>query len=231
MKMVSGADRVNAFPAPAHGRRCASPLRPLGRRLACGLLSCLLLAAAPAAFAGSPRISLRGPDAHPQEYEVALDEIELDWSRAPAGQGPGTGRRAAVRGEGTVLLREGARAILAIPPAAGTRELQARAEALRAANPGAEAFLVLYEPDHPRSQVTRRLLTREVGLVLEAGQDAAAAVAGLPVEGLRPVAGVPGGFVVDAAEPLAAPELAEALSQRPGVRSAYPLLRRQFFRR
>src|SRR3972149_8177373 len=110
-------------------------------------------------------------------------------------------------------------------------DLSARAKALQAANPGADYYLVLYEPGRPRTKATRRLLTRAVALLLDPGTSPQGVLAGLPGGGLRAVPGVADGYVVEAAEPLAAVELADELRRGGGVRNAYPLLKRQQFPR
>jgi hypothetical protein len=163
-----------------------------------------------------------------QEFELALDEVEMDWGRTPGAKARALGRQANPAGVARIVDSGDVRARAEFPPVANVTELEARAAALRAANPGAEVHLVMYEPGRTRSKATRRLLTREVGLLLEPGESPQQAVAGLPVTDVRPVAGVSGGYVVDATDSFAALDLADALRQRSGVRSAYPLLRRQY---
>jgi hypothetical protein len=175
------------------------------------------------------RITVPGRAA--QEYELALDEVELDWGRQARVKQQAPGRQVTSVPGAWIVRREHARAIVALEPAADAAALQEKVRDLRAANPGAEAHLVLYAPGRPRSEATRRLLTREVGLLLEAEADLQAVIAGLPVTALRPVPGAPGGYVADATGALAALELAEALAKRPGVKAAYPLLRRQYVKR
>jgi hypothetical protein len=186
-------------------------------------------AADPVRTPEGPLLSVPTPNL--REYELALDEVELDWSRMPNAKQVAPGRRAAAAAGATIVEREELRALAGFPAVADAAGLRAMAEALRGANPGAEAHLVLYQPGRAKSPGTRRLLTRELGLLLEAGIDAQAVVAGLPVAALRPVAGVAGGYVADATDPLAALELAAALGQRPGVKQAYTMLRRLLVRR
>ncbi len=174
--------------------------------------------------AEGPLIIIHAP--HPRQFEFAMDEAELDWSRVPGAKGRAPARQASPAGGATIVEAEGVRARAAFAPVVSTAELQKTAAALQAANPGAEAYLVLYEPGRPKSKATQRLLTREVALVLEAGEDPQDAIAGLHAAAIRPVSGVSGGYVVDAQNPIAALDLAEALRQRTGVRSAYPLLKR-----
>ena len=171
-----------------------------------------------------PLIIIHAP--HAQQFEVAMDEAELDWSRVPGAKARALGAQAQPAGSARIVDSESVRARAAFAPAANLTELQGMAVALRTANPDAETYLVLYEPGRPKSKATRRLLTREVALVLEPGQDPQQALTGLSVAAIRPVAGVAGGYVVDAIDPLAALDLAEQLRRQPGVRHAYPLLRR-----
>jgi hypothetical protein len=154
-----------------------------------------------------PLITIHAP--HPQQWELALDEIELDWSKTP-----GAKERAP-------------REVVAVLGVTGLDALRKRAKALKDANPGAESHLVLYEPGLPRSTASRRLLTRHVGLLLDQNVDPQSLLSGLPGGRIKKVPGVPDGYTVEAEDPLAALELADALRLRPGVRSAYPLLQRQ----
>lgn len=182
-----------------------------------------------AGAAGGPLLSVPTPSL--REFELALDELELDWSRMPGAKQQAPGRQAVAAAGAAFTVQEELRALALFPAAADAAALRAVAETLHAANPAAEIHLVLYEPGRPRSERTRRLLSREVGLLLEAGADPQAVVAGLSVLALRPVAGLATGYVADAADPLAALELAAALQGRPGVKRAYPLLKRQFVRK
>jgi hypothetical protein len=158
-----------------------------------------------------PLITIHAP--HPQQWELALDEIELDWSKTP-----GAKERAP-------------REVVAVTGVTGRDDLRKKAKALKDANPGAESHLVLYEPGLPRSKASRRLLTRHVGLILDKAVDPQSVLSGLPGGQIKKVPGVPDGYTVEAEDPLAALELADALRLRPGVRSAYPLLQRQQFKR
>jgi hypothetical protein len=158
-----------------------------------------------------PLITVHAP--HPQQWELALDEIELDWSKAP-----GAKDRAP-------------REVVAVTGAAGRDDLKKKAKALKDANPGAESHLVLYEPGTPRSKASRRLLTRHIGLILDKNVDPQSVLSGLPGGQIKKVSGVPDGYTVEAEDPLAAVDLADALRLRAGVRSAYPLLQHQQFKR
>ena len=176
--------------------------------------------------AAGPLITIHAP--HATQFELAMDEAELDWSRVPGAKGRALGTQATPAGSARIIEREGMRARAAFAPVDSLSALQGMTAALQAANPGADAYLVVYEPGRPKSKATRRLLTREVGLVMEPGVDPHKAVAGLPVTDIRPVGGVSDGYVVNATDPIAALDLAHVLRQRSGVRHAYPLLRRQY---
>jgi hypothetical protein len=176
-----------------------------------------------------PLVTIHAP--HPEQFELALDEIELDWSGDPGAKQRAPGKGAAAIAGTTIRDSEDARVGLEVSGVTDRGDLLKKAAALKAANPGAEAYLVLYEPGLPKGKSTRRLLTREVGLLMEQGGDLGAVLTGLAAGAVRPVPGVPGGYVVEAGDPLAALDLAEAIRQRPGVRSAYPLLRRVHFSR
>jgi hypothetical protein len=159
-----------------------------------------------------------------------LDEIELEWT--DSGDKRFVPDEAPIMVHGArVVKSEASRAIVAVSGITGPTELATMATVLKAANPGAEAHVILLEPGLPQSSATRRLLTREVGVVLEAGKDPQDLMADLPAGSIRAVPGVPGGYVVEAADPLAALTVADALRRRPGVQSAYPLFKRAYFPR
>ncbi len=176
-----------------------------------------------------PVITIHAP--RPEQFELALDEIELDWSRQPRAKELAPAQHAAPTARARLVEKQAVRAIASVSGVADSADLLIEAKALKTANPGAEAHLVLYESKRPRNSATRRLLTREVGLLLEEGTDLKGLLSGLPVVAIRPVPGVATGYVVEAADPIAALDLAETLRLRPGVRSAYPLLKRQYFKR
>jgi hypothetical protein len=154
-----------------------------------------------------PLITIHVP--HAQQWELALDEIELDWSKTPGAK------------------ERTPRTVVSVIGATGPDDLRKRAKSLKDANPGAESHLVLYEPGLPRGKASRRLLTRHVGLLLDRNVDPRSLLSGLPGGQIKKVPGAPDGYTVEADDPLAALELADALRLRPGVRSAYPLLQRQ----
>jgi hypothetical protein len=183
----------------------------------------------PKRAAGGPLITLHAP--HPEQLEVALDEVELDWSGDPGAKGRTAASYAVPIPGSRVVEREAARAAVAVSGAASLADVLMISTALKAADPGAEVHLSLYGPGLPRNKASRRLLTREVGLLVLLGEDPQGVLGGLPLGPIRAVPGVPGGYVVEAADPIAALDLADALRQRPGVRSAYPLLKRLYFPR
>jgi hypothetical protein len=175
-----------------------------------------------------PLIIIHTP--HPEQLEIALDEVELEW--IDSGDKTSVAAKSPIVTYGSRVVRsEPARAVVAISGIASPMDLSMMAASLKAANPGAEAHLVLYEPGLPRNAATRRLLTREVGVVLEPGEDPQSLLTGISAGSVRSVPGVPGGYVVDASDPIGALNLADALRRRPGVRSAYPLLKRAYFPR
>jgi hypothetical protein len=170
-----------------------------------------------------PLVTIHAP--HALRLELALDEVELDWSRAPDANTQTPGSRVLPAGDARIAETDHARARAVFARAVDRQTLAAKARLLRDANPGAEVHLVVYEPGQPKSPATRKLLTREVGLLLEPDQDVAAVLAGFAASAPRPVPGVPAGYIVEAPDPLAAVDLADALRARPGVKAAYPLLR------
>lgn len=171
-----------------------------------------------------PLITIHAP--HPEQFELAIDEVELDWSAQPSAKQQAPAQYAAPVAGAKIVERNGVRALVRVPPVMAPPDLLAIATNLKAANRGAEAHLVLYEPGLPRTKANRRLLTREVGVLLDPGEAPGVALQGLTVGPINSVPGVSGGYVVEAVDPLAALEMADALRQRPGVRSAYPLLKR-----
>lgn len=183
-----------------------------------------VLAEAEKAFPAGPLITIHAP--HPDRFELALDEIELDWSGLKADEARALAASAAEVAGTRLEVRDRHRVVFRVLAAVDAMGLWATARALEVENPGAEANLVLYRPGSPRDARARRLLNRNVGLLLEQSETPDKVLAGLPIRGLRAVPGVPGGYVFTADDPLAALGLADAVRQRRGVRSAYPLLKR-----
>lgn len=176
-----------------------------------------------------PLITIHAP--YPEQFELALDEVELDWSKVPGAKRLAPGQSAAAISSTRIAESEALRAIAVVSGVSDQAGLLRIAGDLKTANPGAEVHLVLYETGRPRSKGSRRLLTRELGLLLEPGEDPQRILGGVSVMPVREVPGVPGGFVVETDSPMATVELAETLRRQPGVRSAYPLLKRHHFRR
>jgi hypothetical protein len=175
-----------------------------------------------------PLIIIHTP--HLEQLEIALDEVELEWTDLSEKKLAPAESPRMIHGS-RVVKSETARAVVAVTGIASPMDLSMMATSLKAANPGAEAHLILYEPGLPRSTATRRLLTREVGVVLEQGEDPQSLLTGISTGSVRSVPGVPEGYIVEASDPMAALSLADALRRRPGVRSAYPLLKRAYFPR
>lgn len=175
-----------------------------------------------------PLITVHAP--HQEQLEMALDEVELEWTDLSEKKLAPAETPMMIYGS-QVVKSEAARAVVAVSGITSPMDLSMMATSLRAANSGAEVHLVLYEPGLPRSTATRRLLTREVGVVLEQREDPQSLLAVISAGSVRAVPGVPGGYIVEASDPLAALNLADALRRRPGVRSAYPLLKRAYFSR
>jgi len=183
---------------------------------------------APARAPSGPVVTIHAPN--PRQLEVVLDEVQLDWSRVPRARAlaPATG---AVAAPGTrIVAADAVRARVSVAPAADLSSLRAAVAALKAANPGADVHLVVYPVNLPKTAAHRQLLTHEVAVV--AGSEAAlrSALPGGSAHDVKPVPGVPGGFVVDAEDPVAALELAEALRRQPDIQAAYPLVKRQLRR-
>ena len=170
------------------------------------------------------RLTVRTP--HASTFVVALDELHVDRAASDAVDAPPAASAASRLASGprrSTLER--------IPRTRSLPELASAAREAEDAMPGARADLVLYEAGVPRSAKTRRLLTREVAVVLNPGADVGAALAGIATRGVRSTRGVPHALVVECESPLAALDAAKILSQRGDVRAAYPLLRRLEFLR
>jgi hypothetical protein len=75
------------------------------------------------------------------------------------------------------------------------------------------------------------VLTNEVAVILSDSADPDGVVQAYAAHDPRPLEAVPGAYVLSARDPLAAVDLADQLRAQPGVKTAYPLLQRQQFRR
>jgi len=169
-------------------------------------------------------IRIANPDS--KRFVLALDEIVLEWTG-----GEEQGREAAANAlalQGAVVAKfESGRVSLVLSRVRTSDDLRSAIGDHEAANPGAEGYAVLYESGRARSPQTRRLLTREVAILLKDGAELSAALSACGVGAAIPLDGVPGAVKVIAGSPLDAPALAESCQRTPGVLAAYPLLRRQ----
>ena len=102
-------------------------------------------------------------------------------------------------------------------------ELTTSLNQLERDNAGSEGYLVLYEPGVRRDAAHRLLLTREVAVILGSSGSATEILRGRRA---RPVNGVSGAYVVEAADPLDSIALSAELRRQPSVQDAYPLLKR-----
>ena len=179
----------------------------------------------PAAF---PYVPLTLLTPQEEQFDLRLDEIELDWSESAPGRSSPLLPVAVV---GISLLQaEPALAIFRVTGAASPAALGAVSRQLEVANPGAEANFVLYVRDQ-RDAGARRVLTTHAALVLEVPEDPTGVL--LQYSHYYPAAleGVPGGYVIEGLDPWGAVQVAEELRAREGVKTAYPLLkRRQYVR-
>jgi hypothetical protein len=172
-----------------------------------------------------PAVTVTVPTPEPQRFEVALDEVELRWTtERPPGDQPRTPDQAI---EATVERATPAGAVISARNLMTLEDVNRAAREIERSNPGSAAFLVLYEPDRQRSESTRRLLGREVAVILTDTTDPTAFLATLDGLTARPLPAVPRAYVVEAADPLDALAVADRLRASPGVRTAYALLRRQ----
>jgi len=124
-----------------------------------------------------PRISTAAPDLI--DVELALDEVELAWEGESSLQGRGPAAAAAGVVGARIVSQQRFRAVVSLEGVRNLADLARRAEALRAANPQAEIYPVVYVPGLRRSPATRRLLNREVRLLMEPGKIPVRALAGL----------------------------------------------------
>jgi subtilisin-like proprotein convertase family protein len=173
-----------------------------------GFLAALFLASVSPVFAeGSSGQSVVLFDAgQPRRFELAADELHF-------------------------RDRAGASWVQRLPVEYSFQRAAARAVGLSAAT-GAEVKLVLYPAGTPRTELTRRLLTRQVLLRLTPGTSAEAVLAGVPgVARWTSVEYLPGAVLVEATDPAGALELADALRRRPGAQSAAAQLARQHERK
>jgi hypothetical protein len=95
-----------------------------------------------------PVVAIHAP--HVQQFELALDEVELDWSRVPGAKGRAFARQDSPGSGEAIADAEAVRALVTFPRLGGQAELRGKVEALQPMNPGAEAHFVVYESGHIR---------------------------------------------------------------------------------
>jgi len=159
----------------------------------------LTLPAEAAEFAGAHSISEGG---RPANYEVALDEISVRPLKAVS------------RAQSVAAF-------------ASAEAVRVHAELL-ARTTGQEVELVLYQAGKPRTELTRRVLTRQVLVHLAPGMDAAALATAIGAVSKGELSFSPGYFVLEAPVAGGSLAVAAALQGRPGVHSAEPLLGRMW---
>lgn len=167
---------------------------------------------------------------NPERFEVAVDELELQW-RGERGAARDQIRTPRPIPRAPVARNLPGRAVLAPRGVTTLQDLTTLVREVEAQNPDGTAQLVLYQAGRPRSEATRRLLGREVAVLLVEGPEGDAALSRLTSMQPRPVASVPRAYIVEAADPLGALDLAERLRTEPGVKTAYSLLQQRAFPR
>ncbi len=187
------------------------------------LVAAVLVASPSAPLAEVLTFTVYAPNA--ERFDLALDEIELDWSQVPGAKRTDF-RNTVVAVPRSSIVETGASGAVFSATAANAADLLTIVAALEIANPGAEAQLVVYESGRARTLATRRLLTREIALILTDAIPVGDVIGLLRIQRVRPVPGIPNSFVLEVADPLAAPAIADALRERDSVKYAYPLLRR-----
>lgn len=91
--------------------------------------------------------------------------------------------------------------------------------------------LVLYPKDAPRTEWTRRVLTREVLVRLSAGRDAAALARSVGAVAGNELAYAPRHFLLKVSQPGGALQVAAQLAGQPGVEHVEPMLKRKLAKR
>ncbi len=173
----------------------------------------------------SDRIVIFAPER--QEYDLALDELEL----IPAAGGPARSARSTVEVAGARVLRRQENSTVFRVNAPSRNALIATARTLSGANPGTRTALVLYLPKQPRNEETRRVMTGDVAVLLNAGADPAAFRRDQQRYSPENVAGLANAFVLVTDDAEDALDLSDALRQRGDVQTAYPLLGKKQFSR
>lgn len=172
-----------------------------------GMILAALLPAAALAGTGVPvlkdvplRASYRIQDAgQPRNLELAMDEV--------------------------AVVEGGRRVVRAVARAADAKSQGLAAKALQSTSSGA-VELVLYPAGGPRTDATRRYVTRQVLVRMKDGHDAAAVIRALGVKSVRTPAYAPGYAIVEVDGPGEALAAADAWTLLPEIDSAEPMLAR-----
>ncbi len=188
-------------------------------RIGCSAFALFVVAASlPTAFAQGPVQPIVVHTPAPRAFDLALGELWLRGSaqeqRTPPRLPQGNMRHVATRA---------GHALLATDNTSTVEQLVSQVRQLEDANPQSEAYLVLYERGSAHDDAHRSLLTKEVVIILNQGAKVPQAAQAL---GPTPAGAIPNAFVVRAADPFGALELAEQLRAEPGVQTSYPLLKR-----
>jgi len=157
----------------------------------------------------------------PERFVIAFDELAVEST---------TGRVDAALEQAAAALghpakaRAGRATLIVSASARSLEELEEARKALARSRPESRVLLVLYEAGRPPSPSSRALLPSDLALIMQPGV-APPAAARAPALGLRKL-GAPDTYGLSAPDPLAAVTLAETLRAAPGVRYAYPLVKR-----
>ena len=176
----------------------------------------------------TPTVTITINAPNPEQFDVALDEVELRW---PERARPTLAVATRPVPRATVKSTEADRTLLNVATTHSLEQMRSVLQELQTIVPSAVAHLVLYESGKQRSPGSRCLLGREVGVIVDPNADAKRILANAGARNVRALDAVPGGYVVLASDPVATLELATALMASPGVRSAYPLILRQISHR
>jgi hypothetical protein len=195
----------------------------MGRRNPIVAFALLALSTAPAlARQPGPSVPMTLLAPQPMSVALSLTELEIDFSDRAAA------RPMVIpsgRDDARVQSEQDGTAVLSISGVAALDDLRDTARALEAVNPGARANFVIYETRR-NGAGERMVLTSRVALIVT-DPASRGVVEDYASRNPQPVAGVPGGYTLDAADPLEAIRLADELRSRPGVRTVYPLIKRR----
>jgi hypothetical protein len=193
--------------------------------LAGAALALLTISAAAAQTPPASGIELTVRTPQPERFELALDEIEIQW-RGERGTRAAQRRAATATARATVRKSSDAGTVFTVRDARAAADLREIARGLEQQNAGGVAHLVLYDAGKPHSEASRKLLGREVAVILNETIDASA-ILSPRVKTFRRMPAVPNAYIAEAADPLAALALADELAAVTGVETAYPLLQRR----